>query len=996
MAMQSTDPFRRRFVATLALLTGCLLLPLALSAQSYTLIQRQGLASDLNNALTTLRQNQNNNTFVSIIVPITDPSALPLRDFDGGCRMIDPQGSIIITNFPDGTFMLQLVTQEFVNDVDVTPASHQLVCDLNHWLWSVLGGTIYSDSIGDYVIGPHICYSSQKYFMGGTTTMTSGIIDSLRVGDGMSTYLGRSYSVYDGTTTLSRTGTNLFTDNRSQLAYIAMYIDHGTPDTTDDEKYAKSAFSELAFDKYSNLPSGSVELLQKITVEAQTQEYYPDCSDANAPMTPEFDNNRVRLTVQYLTTGANPILKGRVCWKEYGADIDPYNNLGSSLRDSTNADLWNFYDSSWTSPIHGWCGFDIDADGILYFKVSGTPDCPGSDQIYDIFRVRQRPPFPREYCQFYYPLGGIFCVDPQSGDIMFKVDPAPTPSCACTTCDSMPVPCFDFCEKIPALVTVDGVIAATATTYSDVWPYEDADFPGTGWSDNRYEAGREGKWRPLGTFVYRSNTKGGTGIDTDPNERNYTDAGVFVDPAGQTTDAFHLFDWANPSSNDANLWLQSDSVTLSSPFGEALEQRDVLGVFSAAKFAHGNTVPKLVARNARYESVGFESFEEWPFSSQPTAAHSGKRSYMLGTGGGGEESDPIFTGLNVTDQMDKYGLLVRFWARNQTGNETPGTLPVDVNVSPVRGFSGPTATDLIRVARSGEWILYDLTVPASAISPAQVGNDITVTFKNISPETIWFDDVRIQPLDAEMTCYVYDPNTLRLITQFDDQHFGLGFQYDGEGKLVRKLKETERGTKTIAETQYHTPMRYDRSGQLVASIAPMGGSDAFRSASGYSGSGGSPSRTAQSSGGTKFDLLDLDLSPDGARVKALGSENPQVPDPEALLRRLGKNPLADSTLLTTPDLDRLKSRLPHLESVAALDSLRKLDARIVELQEKSKSELSDEERAKLDGELRAIRDERKKYVEERLGVTEEELKKIYHDLQDSESESTPEPKPESH
>src|SRR5690606_17649787 len=151
------------------------------------------------------------------------------------------------------------------------------------------------------------------------------------------------------------------------------------------------------------------------------------------------------------------------------------------------------------------------------------------------------------------------------------------------------------------------------------------------------------------------------------------------------------------------------------------------------------------------------SFEEWPFSATPTAAHSGKRSYMLGTGGGGEESDQIFTGLKITDQMDQQGLLVRFWARNQTGNETPSTLPVDLNVSPVRGFSGPTATDLIRVARSGEWILYDLTVPASAISPSQVGNDLTVTFKNISPETIWFDDVRIQPLDAEMTCYVYDP-----------------------------------------------------------------------------------------------------------------------------------------------------------------------------------------------------------------------------------------------
>ncbi|MBL4669491.1 MAG: hypothetical protein JKY30_09555 [Flavobacteriales bacterium] len=40
---------------------------------------------------------------------------------------------------------------------------------------------------------------------------------------------------------------------------------------------------------------------------------------------------------------------------------------------------------------------------------------------------------------------------------------------------------------------------------------------------------------------------------------------------------------------------------------------------------------------------------------------------------------------------------------------------------------------------------------------------------------------------------------------FDDQHFGLFYQYNAEGKLVRKLIETERGMKTVQETQYNTP-----------------------------------------------------------------------------------------------------------------------------------------------------------------------------------------------
>jgi YD repeat-containing protein len=56
-----------------------------------------------------------------------------------------------------------------------------------------------------------------------------------------------------------------------------------------------------------------------------------------------------------------------------------------------------------------------------------------------------------------------------------------------------------------------------------------------------------------------------------------------------------------------------------------------------------------------------------------------------------------------------------------------------------------------------------------------------------------------------MTAYVYDPQTLRLVASFDDQHFGLYYQYNQEGKLVRKLVETEKGMKTITETQYHSP-----------------------------------------------------------------------------------------------------------------------------------------------------------------------------------------------
>jgi YD repeat-containing protein len=115
------------------------------------------------------------------------------------------------------------------------------------------------------------------------------------------------------------------------------------------------------------------------------------------------------------------------------------------------------------------------------------------------------------------------------------------------------------------------------------------------------------------------------------------------------------------------------------------------------------------------------------------------------------------------------------------------------------------------VAQSGEWLLYEGLVTA-----ANLGAVVT-SHSNKPPQTtqvqlrftdasqVWLDDVRMQPQDAQVTSYVYDPRTLKLLASFDDQHFGLFYQYDPEGRLVRKQVETERGRQTTQENLYNTP-----------------------------------------------------------------------------------------------------------------------------------------------------------------------------------------------
>jgi PKD repeat protein len=74
---------------------------------------------------------------------------------------------------------------------------------------------------------------------------------------------------------------------------------------------------------------------------------------------------------------------------------------------------------------------------------------------------------------------------------------------------------------------------------------------------------------------------------------------------------------------------------------------------------------------------------------------------------------------------------------------------------------------------------------------------------NTFPQVLdcYFDDIRIFPVNGNMKSYVYDPVTLRLSAELDENNYATFYEYDEEGKLIRVKKETERGIMTIKESR---------------------------------------------------------------------------------------------------------------------------------------------------------------------------------------------------
>lgn len=397
------------------------------------------------------------------------------------------------------------------------------------------------------------------------------------------------------------------------------------------------------------------------------------------------------------------------------------------------------------------------------------------------------------------------------------------------------------CTSLPPVKTpLTDVISSSAVTFTDDWTYNEAIY----YSDNTdntnlgtlniFETGAANKWRPKKQYVYRQvldRTKKALS-STDPTAYKNHDRGVFP---------MNLYDWKTEGNNDPDEWVLTSTTNKYSPNGEPTEDENILGIKSTANYGYNHTLPILVAQNAGEGTVSYESFENeyldgatnpffengllndnsdgtWVTNANTAwsspAAHTGTGAIKLKNPG---EDDAFVIGdeITITNQTYNEGLLVRVWLQvNPNKTELITNSYNRVQLYYKKTTAGPwyvLPISMQKISDAGQWSLYEGIIYKSNLLAAGFsgnGNNkirigLAIDFANYNAGDIYLDDVRIQPLQSEMVCYVYD-KAQRLTAVFDDQHYAMIYQYNSEGILVRKLKETTRGIKTISGTQYNT------------------------------------------------------------------------------------------------------------------------------------------------------------------------------------------------
>ena len=189
---------------------------------------------------------------------------------------------------------------------------------------------------------------------------------------------------------------------------------------------------------------------------------------------------------------------------------------------------------------------------------------------------------------------------------------------------------------------INDILNASAIEYTDAW----ATLCGECGFDlsqqiNPYQNGTKGHWRPYRSHAYLTNRNYNNSVQYD---------GVYTD--------FVPFPWLNPSSASTK-WQAASTITLYSPYGFELENKDALGNYTSALYSYDESLPTAVGQNSRHREMAFDSFEDYDcddcedthFDFKPNSsnvstqeAHTGRKSIKVAPGQSIETARIIRTG----------------------------------------------------------------------------------------------------------------------------------------------------------------------------------------------------------------------------------------------------------------------------------------------------------------------------------------------------------------
>lgn len=330
----------------------------------------------------------------------------------------------------------------------------------------------------------------------------------------------------------------------------------------------------------------------------------------------------------------------------------------------------------------------------------------------------------------------------------------------------------------------------------------------------------------------------------------------FVNQVDNTNKKWMPYRYIDMNGNESNsaVWRARNEMTLVSANYRIIEKKDLIqNRYTATKY--GSQDQYVLAEG---DNVNFSSFTYTGFEEKIKVAVSPDRYYFEGEVSGGEQQQA--STLTVKAHSGQYlaavpgntygpGFFIRpeldasnnykdaglqrgrtysaaVWMHASSSNnaklvlQLKGKTTSGTAVNVYREIFRDDATALT----VDNWKLLSLTIDVPSnftIDPNNAQHGLSAFLWNTDTDPTkkaYFDDFRIQPIDADVTGYVVDPKTGWVKAVIDRYNFSTQYTHDAAGRVVRTYKETLNGLKLVAENEYSDGLNTNTSNTSPSSI----------------------------------------------------------------------------------------------------------------------------------------------------------------------------------
>lgn len=277
--------------------------------------------------------------------------------------------------------------------------------------------------------------------------------------------------------------------------------------------------------------------------------------------------------------------------------------------------------------------------------------------------------------------------------------------------------------------------------------------------------------------------------------------------------------WTKASSIETSIWKKKGEITAMNNYSHILESKDLNGVYSSCLLDSNQSNTIAYASNAKKGEIAYCNFESFEFGgnsqgnmkvstpnpwviniSNPYVCcsklkqHTGNVSLRVLSGDGCTYTNE-YNSVSIDDLNPSKAYVASVWVFASKDDEFDEaslyfkTSRANINIK--FGEVSISNTDKnFKKSGAGLWHRLELTIPPGV---AQNGDKIIIGCKRKTmaadqTHAVYFDDFRVQPLQSDMSTYVYDVYG-RVIYTLNNDNLYTKYSYDNAGKLSAVFKE---------------------------------------------------------------------------------------------------------------------------------------------------------------------------------------------------------------